>query len=231
MSYPRNHQLLRIEKDVRLITCQRLILAVRLGRRVWLFVVVLSSLLCYYYGSLPQIWTLFTASIFAARAVLVNCQNSETPRNKNLTSLFPHHRTAELLCPDRLTDYLQPHSHLSLSAELCRTDVPMHNKLTTLWRNEKLKWWWNRLVCDWHPSFFLIVSCWTPTVESFFLLTEKSGHLRQHGALTAPLQDGDEQSFSFYWGNNFYFLFLSPPLASLNLNFIANWFRPVYESL
>lgn len=210
MSYPRNHQLLRIEKDVRLITCQRLILAVRLGRRVWLFVVVLSSLLCYYYGSLPQIWTLFTASIFAARAVLVNCQNSETPRNKNLTSLFPHHRTAELLCPDRLTDYLQPHSHLSLSAELCRTDVPMHNKLTTLWRNEKLKWWWNRLVCDWHPSFFLIVSCWTPTVESFFSSQKKVDIFVSTVHLPHPFKTEMNKVLVFTEVTTLFFIFISP---------------------
>lgn len=148
-----------------------------------------------------------------------------TRRNKNLMSLFPHHRAAELLwCPDspHETDLLNTYSRTLICLSPCRTNVPMHNELRTLQRNEKWKWWRNRFntwlpkPCLWLTSLrFLIFSpkafiCWswvliTVITERFFLLTEKSGPLRQHGAITAPLQDRDEQSFSFYRGKNFFF--------------------------
>lgn len=108
---------------------------------------------------------------------------------------------------------------------------------------EKLEWWQKRLILDylspvfdWHLPFlksplFIIESNnnWNNWV--FFLFTEKSGPLHQHSALAALIQDGDEQSFGFYWGKNSPFFKSSPSALLLYLNFKANWLAAVVELL
>ncbi len=142
---------------------------------------------------------------------------------------------------DRLTYSLQPYSHLSVSTELCRTNVPMHNELRTRQRNEKWKWWRNRfnswlskpsqwLTSPFFPPFFLIFSpspvCWSwvliiVIIQCFFSSQKKVDPFVSTVHLPHPFRTEMNKVLVFTEVKT------SSPPVSLNLHFIASWLPAV----